>query len=54
MYNDFRREQIRAERARLIKLGRIVPVFAMKPQLMVRNPDVSGGWSPEIKVVASC
>lgn len=39
----------RRNRARLIRNGTITPPSRMKPQMLVRNPDVAGGWSPEIK-----
>jgi hypothetical protein len=47
-WDHIRRLGLRRERNRLIKLGVIRPAYAMQPQLMVRNPDVKGGWSPGI------
>jgi hypothetical protein len=38
----------RRERFRYIREGRIVPAHRMQPQLMVRNPNAKGGWSPQI------
>lgn len=37
---------LRRERNRLIRQGRLLPEHSMKPQLLVRNPNVEGGWSP--------
>lgn len=48
-WRRFERELARHERFKLIKKGTIIPDFRMLPQLMVRNLDVKGGWSPEIK-----
>lgn len=37
-------EQALKERARLIKNGTIVPFYQLKPQMLVRDASVSGGW----------
>lgn len=44
------RDSARRERLRLIRLGRIRHVSMIRPQLMVRNDAVKGGWSPELKI----
>ncbi len=44
------RLEARRERNRLMKNGTIRPAYAMQPQLMVRNPDAKGGWSPGIGI----
>ena len=48
-FRRFERALVRNERFQLIKKGVIIPEFRMPPQLMVRNENVKGGWSPEIK-----
>lgn len=56
-YSPIDRELNRRERLRLIKNETITPAYRIPPQLMVRNPDVKGGWSPELRIieaVASC
>jgi len=49
-WDQIRRTELRKERGRLIKKGFIRPPYAMQPQLMVRNPEAKGGWSPGIGV----
>lgn len=44
----------RRERFRLVRLGRIVPVFRSTPQLMVREESTDGAtlgrWCPELRI----
>ncbi len=47
-WKRFERHQTRRERQRLISKGDIVPAYAMKPQMMVK--DINGDWSPFIGV----
>jgi len=42
----FQRACMHRERARLIRIGTIVPAYRMKPQMMVMTAD---GWKAEIK-----
>jgi len=48
LWRQFERTQARRERIRLIRLGYVRHVSLIEPQLLVRNPDVKGGWSPQI------
>lgn len=47
-FERMERTLARRERARMIRLGRIVPAYGMKPQMMVKIGDT---WIPEIKYV---
>lgn len=47
-FRRMERSLIRRERSRLVKEGKLLPAYDMQPQLMVRNPNVEGGWSPFI------
>lgn len=48
IWRRFERTIVRRERSRLIRKGFICPAARMTPQMLVRNPDAKGGWSPHI------
>lgn len=47
-WRKFEQEQARRERFRLLRLGRILPQSKVRPQLLVRDDAVKGGWRPLI------